>query len=545
MSFGPATARSRLATLCSTRSPARWPWASLIALNRSQSTSTRVVPAMPPLRWRCSTCSEKPRRLVRPVSSSVRVSTSVWFSRCAVERRVSSAFCRSWLRRRRRAISACSLQTTRMIALRRNCASSCGSRAASRSNSRRPSSSSTPSPAMVASALRAWSPINRPSSPKNSRAPRRLPTRSSPKSRSTSPPATTNMLVPRSPRRNRACPASTRRAWPTCANRAYSAGVRVEATASSPSCRPASSRICVAKRSPTPGPPTRWNRQDSIGPAPRGPRRPAAKPACAEGGGSLRGGAFAVELLFLGAALQRHRRALPALDGLGDGIEVAGADLALVPDRGEPALGGGEFPFLQLDEGAHLPARIAVGELEHAVVQRVETGQGDELEPVAVGGDFLLELGDGGVVQVLLPVERRRAVVGQQLARVLRVDRLGEGAGELQVRLAGLAPDQVGVGRVGEAARDRLLQALVRLVEPLRGALACAERPVVVVHVGRQQVGGLGVGAGDDQGGHAAHVRGQARGDQFLDRLAGRHQHLAAHVAALLHRGQLVLEVHA
>ena len=41
------------------------------------------------------------------------------------------------------------------------------------------------------------------------------------------------------------------------------------------------------------------------------------------------------------------------------------------------------------------------------------------------------------------------------------------------------------------------------------------------------------------------HVGGQARGDQLLDRFARRHQHLAAHVAALLHGGELVLEVHA
>jgi hypothetical protein len=68
---------------------------------------------------------------------------------------------------------------------------------------------------------------------------------------------------------------------------------------------------------------------------------------------------------------------------------------------------------------------------------------------------------------------------------------------------------------------------------------------VVVVDVGGQQVGGFGVGAGDDQRRHAHHVGGEARGDQFLDRLARRHQHLAAHVPALLHRGQLVLEMHA
>ncbi len=53
-------------------------------------------------------------------------------------------------------------------------------------------------------------------------------------------------------------------------------------------------------------------------------------------------------------------------------------------------------------------------------------GQGDELELVAHGPELPLELRDGRVVQVLLPVEGGRAVVGQQLAGELRVQRLGE-----------------------------------------------------------------------------------------------------------------------
>jgi hypothetical protein len=40
-------------------------------------------------------------------------------------------------------------------------------------------------------------------------------------------------------------------------------------------------------------------------------------------------------------------------------------------------------------------------------------------------------------------------------------------------------------------------------------------------------------------------VGGKTRGDELLDGLAGGHEDLAAHVTALLHRGELVLEVHA
>ncbi len=68
---------------------------------------------------------------------------------------------------------------------------------------------------------------------------------------------------------------------------------------------------------------------------------------------------------------------------------------------------------------------------------------------------------------------------------------------------------------------------------------------VVRIAVGGDQVGRVGVGAGDHQRRHAEHVGRQTRGDQLLDRFLRGHQHLAAHMAALLHRRQLVFEVHA
>ena len=175
----------------------------------------------------------------------------------------------------------------------------------------------------------------------------------------------------------------------------------------------------------------------------------------------------------------------------------------------------------------------------------VDAGQGDELVLVAERRQFALEPGDGGVVQVLPPVERGRAVVGQQLVRMLPAHAFGEGPRDLQVRGAGLAPHQVGVGRVGEAARDRLLHAAAHPVEALGRAFAGQERLVVLVEVRGQQARGLGVGARQHHGRRAEDVGGQSRGDQLLHRLLGRHQHLAAHVAALLDRRQLVLEVRA
>src|SRR5688500_12170895 len=121
---------------------------------------------------------------------------------------------------------------------------------------------------------------------------------------------------------------------------------------------------------------------------------PTPRPPTAGGyEASRRGGALLVELRFLGRTPQRDGGGLAALDGLGHRVEVAGADLALVLDRGEALVGRGELRFLQLDEGAHLAARVAVRQVEDAVVEAVEAGQGDELELVAVAGDFLLEPG--------------------------------------------------------------------------------------------------------------------------------------------------------
>ena len=231
------------------------------------------------------------------------------------------------------------------------------------------------------------------------------------------------------------------------------------------------------------------------------------------------------------------------IHGGGDLVEVAGTDLALVLGGGVPALLGGELALLQLDVGAHLVARVAVGQVEHRVVQRVEAGQRDELELEPHGAQLLLELGDGGVVEVLLPVERRRAVVGQQLVGELRLDALGELLRELQVRGAGLHPDQVGEGRVGLGAGDAGLQTVLDVVEALRGALAGDERLVALVDVGGDQGGGLGVGAGDDDGRDVGDVGREPGRGEGADVLLGRDEHLAAEVAALLLGGQLVLPV--
>ena len=175
----------------------------------------------------------------------------------------------------------------------------------------------------------------------------------------------------------------------------------------------------------------------------------------------------------------------------------------------------------------------------------MEAGQRDELELEAHGAEFLLELRNGRVVEVLAPVERRRAVVGQHLVRELALDALGELLGQLQVRGAGLHPDQIGVRRVGLGAGDARLETVLHPVEALGGALAGDERLVTLVDVGGDERGGLGVGAGDDHGRDVGDVGREAGRGQGADVLLGRDEHLATEVAALLLRGQLVLPVRA
>src|SRR6201993_215716 len=118
-----------------------------------------------------------------------------------------------------------------------------------------------------------------------------------------------------------------------------------------------------------------------------------------------------VELTLFGRAGQSGGRRGRVHRG-GDAVEVTGTDLTLVLGRGVTPLLGGELALLQLDVGAHLVAGIAVGQVEHRVVERVEAGQRDELELESHCAELFLEPSDGRVVEVLAPVERRRAVVG-------------------------------------------------------------------------------------------------------------------------------------
>ena len=250
-----------------------------------------------------------------------------------------------------------------------------------------------------------------------------------------------------------------------------------------------------------------------------------------------------MELGGFGGADERERRAV-GVEGGGDAVEVAGAHLPLVFGRGVAARLRRELGLLQFDVRAHLAVAISGCEFEHPVVEGVEAGKGDELERVAHRAQLALESRDLVVVEVALPVEAGRAVVRQLLVGELRMDALRKGARELDVRLARLHPEHVGVWRVCVATGEDRAKAVLDVVEALGGAGSRQEGSVALVVVTGQQRGGQGIRPRDDDARHAGDVGGEPSGIEGTDVLARGNQHLSAHVSALLLTGELVLPVH-
>src|SRR4030095_13410318 len=111
--------------------------------------------------------------------------------------------------------------------------------------------------------------------------------------------------------------------------------------------------------------------------------------------------------------------------------------------------------------------------------------------------------------------------------------------------MAGFPPKQVGVGRESKAAGDAMVEAgaVLEAEETLPGPLAGQEAAVPFVDVAGDEFGAFGVGAGDEDGRDARNVRGQPRRVEVADRGLGGDQHLAAEMAALLFRSELVFKM--
>ncbi len=155
-----------------------------------------------------------------------------------------------------------------------------------------------------------------------------------------------------------------------------------------------------------------------------------------------------MELFLFGRTLQGGGRAFAAGDDLRDIVEVTGADFALVPRRRVAVRLDRKLRFLQFGIRRHAAFSVAAGQVKHAVIERVESSQGNELKLVTHRAEFALELRDGCAIEFLLPVKRRRTVVGQQLVRKFFVNTFGETLRLFEIRFARLAPDKIGKGRV-------------------------------------------------------------------------------------------------
>src|SRR6266516_278182 len=184
------------------------------------------------------------------------------------------------------------------------------------------------------------------------------------------------------------------------------------------------------------------------------------------------------ELRLLGRALERERLAA-GRDGLRDEVEVAGPDLVLVPGGGVAELLELELVLLQPHVRRHLLLGVAAGEVEHRRVEHVEAGERDEEEAIAPLAERVLEGCDLVVCEVLAPVEGRRAVVRERLAREALVDRVRELPRLAEFRRRGLEPDEVCERRVREAARDGGVDPVADAVEALRRPLPGDEVAIV------------------------------------------------------------------
>ena len=114
-----------------------------------------------------------------------------------------------------------------------------------------------------------------------------------------------------------------------------------------------------------------------------------------------------VELGCFGRTSQCCRRRVAARNHLSDFVEVARPDELLVRDGAVAGFLRREFFLLELRVGSHAGLGVSARKMEHGHVERMEASERNELKLVAHLAEFLLEIGNGHVVELFLPVERR------------------------------------------------------------------------------------------------------------------------------------------
>src|SRR2546423_6833082 len=149
------------------------------------------------------------------------------------------------------------------------------------------------------------------------------------------------------------------------------------------------------------------------------------------------------KLFLFGRAAQRGGGAFAACENLCHFIEVAGANLVLVLCCAVTVGLSRKLRLLELGICAHADFGIAVRELEHGVIERMKSSQRYKLKFVTHCRELALEFRDRRVVEFLLPVERRRTIISQQLVWKLVAHHFCETLRLAEIGRARFAPDEV------------------------------------------------------------------------------------------------------
>src|ERR1700689_4646457 len=102
----------------------------------------------------------------------------------------------------------------------------------------------------------------------------------------------------------------------------------------------------------------------------------------------------------------------------------------------------------------------------------MEACQGNELELVPHRTQVSPKTSDCRVVQFLLPIERRRAVVSQELSGILGMDAFRELPCFLKIGLRGLAPEEIRIRCIGEATCNSRFHTVTNPEKSFRCSLA-------------------------------------------------------------------------
>src|SRR5437868_3562147 len=110
-----------------------------------------------------------------------------------------------------------------------------------------------------------------------------------------------------------------------------------------------------------------------------------------------------MKLLLLSRSSQRRGVMFTTCDHVRNIIKVSGADFMLMLRRGVAFGFGRKLFLLQLGVCRHAVIAISARELKHAVVERVEPGQGNELKLVTHRAELALKFRDRRAIE-LLPI---------------------------------------------------------------------------------------------------------------------------------------------